>query len=77
MMPYPSNDKQTVREVAYHLWEQEGKPECRSLIHWEIAEAMCSSAQQMEPLLDEEEAVVDGNPRADFPALMTKDTSGG
>ena len=30
-----------------------------------------------DPLLNEAEAVIDGNPRADFPALMTKDAPGG
>ena len=30
-----------------------------------------------DPILNEAEAVIDGNPRADFPALMTKDAPGG
>jgi hypothetical protein len=71
------DELQAVREIAYSLWEKEDRPSGRSLIHWEAALAVRSVAQQTDPLLNEAEAVVDGNPRADFPALMTKDTSGG
>jgi hypothetical protein len=50
------------------------------LAHWEAAQAIHLVAQRTEPseaLIKEAEAVVDGNPRADLPALMTKDTRRG
>jgi hypothetical protein len=75
-----SLDEQAVGVIAYSLWEQEGRPDGRDLVHWEAAQAIHLAAQRTEPsdpLIKEAEAVVDGNPRADFQALMTKDTSGG
>jgi Protein of unknown function (DUF2934) len=31
--------EQAIRERAYALWEQDGRPEGRSLAHWSQAEA--------------------------------------
>jgi Protein of unknown function (DUF2934) len=31
--------EQTIRERAYTIWEQDGRPEGRSLAHWSQAEA--------------------------------------
>jgi hypothetical protein len=75
-----SLDEQAVRVIAYSLWKQEGRPDGCDLVHWEAAQAIHIVAQWTEPsesFVKEAEAVVDGNPRADFPALMTKDTRGG
>jgi hypothetical protein len=36
-MPTPA-DAHRVRVLAYHIWEQEGRPEGRDLEHWRQAE---------------------------------------
>ena len=71
------DEQQTIRELAYALWEEEGRPHGRELAHWERAVAMRAAAKQKDPLLDEAEAVIDGDLSADFQALATKDVSGG
>jgi hypothetical protein len=76
-MDGPSDEQDSLREIAYAFWEQEGRPEGRSAVHWELALASQAAGRRTDALLNEAEAVVEGNPRADFPALMTKDTSGG
>ena len=37
--------EQTIRERAYALWEQDGRPEGRSLAHWSQAEAEIGTEQ--------------------------------
>ncbi len=73
-------EQEAVRERAYYLWERDGRPEGRDLTYWDMAIA-AHSAQQAHHAEDgfakEAEAVIDGDPRADFPALLTKDVSGG
>ncbi|MBI4233292.1 MAG: DUF2934 domain-containing protein [Chloroflexi bacterium] len=32
------NPEETVRRIAYQLWEQQGRPEGRALDHWLAAE---------------------------------------
>jgi hypothetical protein len=67
-------------ELAYFLWEREGRPDGRELDHWELALAMRSDqARNPDDVFakDEEEAVLDGDPHADLPALLTKDVPGG
>lgn len=34
----PESREQAIRERAYALWEQDGRPEGRSLAHWSQAE---------------------------------------
>jgi hypothetical protein len=34
----PMSREQTVRDVAYAIWEAEGKPRGRDAIHWQQAE---------------------------------------
>jgi hypothetical protein len=34
----PSLDTNLIRTRAYHLWEQEGRPQGRELEHWQEAE---------------------------------------
>jgi len=43
-----SDDKPevVVRERAYAIWEREGRPDGRSLVHWLKAEAEIGSAQE-------------------------------
>lgn len=33
------DDEETIRERAYAIWEQSGRPEGRSLAHWSQAQA--------------------------------------
>jgi hypothetical protein len=35
------NHEQLIRERAYHLWEQEGRPDGRADVHW------CMAAEQL------------------------------
>jgi DUF2934 family protein len=58
-----------IRERAYFIWENEGRPYGRALEHWQRASAE-------EPLRDEEK-ILEGRPDADIPALLTKDVPGG
>jgi hypothetical protein len=43
MMP---DDEQSVRERAYQIWEEEGRPEAREQFHWDRA------AREMQALRD-------------------------
>ena len=59
--------EKTIREAAYQLWEQEGRPEGRAMDHW----------LEAREIHGEEEKVLDGRPDANMPALLTKDVPGG
>ena len=37
--------EQAIRERAYAIWEEEGHPDCRDVMHWLQAEAELSAAQ--------------------------------
>jgi len=63
------DDERAIRERAYFLWENEGRPEGRALDHWQRAAAE-------EPLVDEEK-VLASRPDANIPAMLTKDVPGG
>jgi DUF2934 family protein len=67
-MPEPDEDK-AIRERAYFIWENEGRPQGRALDHWQRATAE-------EHLMDEEKVLV-GRPDANIPAMLTKDVPGG
>jgi len=41
--------EQAVRERAYALWEQDGRPEGRSVAHWSQAEAEIGAEQSAVP----------------------------
>ncbi len=73
------DDQQAVRELAYFLWEREGRPDGRDAAYWERANELRSEHHQTpdDPFEMDAEAIVEGSPHADFPALMTKDVSGG
>ncbi|WGK62678.1 DUF2934 domain-containing protein [Halopseudomonas sp. SMJS2] len=43
-----SNDEQRIRELAYQIWESEGKPEGQTDRHWEMACKLLQSEQQGE-----------------------------
>jgi DUF2934 family protein len=40
--------EQAIRERAYALWEQDGRPEGQSLAHWSRAEAEIGTEQSAE-----------------------------
>jgi hypothetical protein len=73
-------EEQAVRELADFLWEREGRPEGRAYIHWHRALAIRSGQRQSpddDGLVKDAKAVLEGDPCADFPALLTKDVPGG
>jgi hypothetical protein len=37
-----------VRQIAYRIWEEEGRPEERALDHWLKAEALWDDEQEFE-----------------------------
>jgi Protein of unknown function (DUF2934) len=63
------DEDQAIRERAYFLWENEGRPEGRALDHWQRAAA--------EERLVDEEKVLAGRSDANIPAMLTKDVPGG
>ena len=71
MLNQDQNQLHAIREAAYRLWEDEGRPEGRALDHW-----LRASSRPDRPLLDEEK-VLEGRADADMPALLTKDVKGG
>lgn len=45
----PGEDReQRIRELAYAIWEQEGRPEGRSERHWETAEKAVEAMERAE-----------------------------
>jgi hypothetical protein len=40
MTPTPHGHEIRIREVAYFLWEQEGRPEGQAERHWDLASAL-------------------------------------
>ena len=39
----PSTIKERIRERAYRLWEEEGRPEGRARAHWHMAESLIAA----------------------------------
>jgi len=79
-MPEPDwREEQALREKAYFLWVQEGRPEGRARAHWERAVESFSveSAGWDDELMPDEEKVLTGRPGANIPAMLTKDVLGG
>jgi hypothetical protein len=68
-MPEQNDDKkQAIRNIAYFLWESEGRPDGRALDFWLQAKAAT---------VPDEERVLARDPDANIPALLTKDVPGG
>ncbi|MFL5286628.1 MAG: DUF2934 domain-containing protein [Rhodopila sp.] len=85
-MTGPDQDPhQIIRETAYSIWEQEGRPDGHAEAHWHRAVAQVAAAQpriRPRPRVDDdptedEERVLAGRPDVNFPALLTKDVHGG
>ena len=70
-----ADTEQSVREAAYFLWERDGRPEGLALEHWTAAQRIVAN-QERGDLTADEEAVVEGDPEADYPAVLTKDVPG-
>jgi hypothetical protein len=79
-MPGPDRNKErALRERAYFLWVQEGRPEGRAKTHWERAVEWLGdepAGHDDEPMSDEEK-VLTGRPGVNLPAMLTKDVLGG
>jgi hypothetical protein len=78
-MPDPDRNEETaIREVAYFIWEREGRPEGRAQDHWCRAVTMAGDQNHRgdEPIEDEEK-VLAGRSDVNMPALLTKDVPGG
>jgi Protein of unknown function (DUF2934) len=73
------NGDQAVRETAYFIWENEGRPEGPAFDHW-IRAIMDGSGEKQgrhEEPLEDEEKVLAGRPDVNMPSLLTKDVPGG
>ena len=64
-----TDEERAIRERAYFLWVDEGRPEGRALDHWERAHS--------ETQFVDEEKVLDGQTDANIPAMLTKEVPGG
>jgi hypothetical protein len=75
------NKEQAVREMAYFIWEREGRPDGRAQDHWmrAVIEGSCEerSRDRDDEVMEDEEKVLAGRPDANIPALLTKDVPGG
>jgi hypothetical protein len=72
----PDDIEQSVHEAAYFLWERDGRPEGLALEHWTAVQRIVANREQGD-LTADEQAVVEGDPEADYPAVLTKDVPGG
>jgi hypothetical protein len=77
-MPEPDAE-QEIREIAYFIWEREGRPEGSAQDHWERAiETSGGDIRDRDnEFWEDEEKVLAGRPDANMPALLTKDVPGG
>jgi Protein of unknown function (DUF2934) len=48
----PNEREQAIRYRAYAIWEQDGRPEGRSLAHWSQAEAEIGTEQTVSAMED-------------------------
>jgi hypothetical protein len=71
--------EQTIRERAYLIWENEGRPEGRAEDHWRCAatESFGQEHGQSDEPMEDEEKILAGRSDANIPALLTKDVQGG
>lgn len=78
------NNEDAIRERAYFMWVQEGRPEGRGEEHWVRAaaeqirkEARLADIFRPEDPTPDEERLIDGRHDVNFPAMLTKDVPGG
>jgi hypothetical protein len=68
----------SIREAAYFIWENEGRPDGRAEEHWtRAATDIATRVPQPDEDTDDEEKVLAGRPDANIPAMLTKDVPGG
>jgi hypothetical protein len=72
-------DEQAIRDRAYFIWEQEGRPEGRAGEHWKRAarETRRFTSELQQDHTPDEEKILDGRIDVNLPALLTKDVHGG
>ena len=70
-----ADSEHELREAAYFIWEQEGRPEGRAYDHW--VRAITEHSGAGDDLADEEEKLLAGRSDVNMPALLTKDVPGG
>ncbi len=56
-----SDRESRIREIAYFIWEEEGRPEGQAERHWQSARAIVES-------LEAESKTAEGEPPGDAPA---------
>jgi hypothetical protein len=73
------NGEQGVREAAYFIWEQEGRPDGRAQSHWvrAVSEASGDAPDRNLAAMEDEEKILAGRLDVNIPALLTKDVPGG
>jgi hypothetical protein len=59
--------EQRIREIAYFLWENEGRPGDRAELHWAAAEAIVDAEDAKAP-----EKVIEQSPRDVLPAAGSR-----
>jgi hypothetical protein len=71
--------EQSVRDRAYFIWEQEGRPDGRAYDHWDraIREASGPELQPHDDSMLDEEKILAGRIDVNMPALLTRDVPGG
>jgi hypothetical protein len=73
------SEEQAVRETAYFIWEQEGRPDGRAEDHWVRAtsEGFAEPPARADEPMEDEEKVLAGRLDVNLPAMLTKDVPGG
>ena len=51
-MPRAQTDDAAIREQAYYLWEQDGRPEGRETEYWMRAQVSLTEKSQLDTLVD-------------------------
>jgi hypothetical protein len=51
-MPTAQTDDAAIREQAYYLWEQDGRPEGRETEYWERAKVAVTAKSQLDTLTE-------------------------
>jgi hypothetical protein len=69
--------ERSIRERAYFLWEEAGRPDGCALEHWAKAAGLHFRDNEELEHAFEEEKLLAGRPDVDLPALLTKDAKGG
>jgi hypothetical protein len=68
----------TIREMAYFIWEHEGRPNGRAQAHWlQAMNKFAKKHNHEQEQIEDEEKVLAGRADANIPAMLTKDVPGG